>query len=75
MRLLLRTTDLVLLSRVTSLLEAAEIGHFVADAHISALEAGIAAFPRRVLVLEEDERQARRLLSDDGLAHELEPAR
>jgi hypothetical protein len=75
MRLIMRTTDIVLLSRVTALLDAAEIGHLVADAHISALEGGIAAFPRRVLVLEEDEAKARRLLSDDGLAAELEPAR
>ena len=32
------------------LLSAADIPYVIADRHISALEAGIAAFPRRVMV-------------------------
>jgi hypothetical protein len=75
MQVLLRTSDQVLLTRVEALLAAAGIPHLVADRHISALEGGIGAFPRRLLVPEDDARRARRLLADDGLGHELEPER
>jgi Putative prokaryotic signal transducing protein len=70
---ILRTSDPVLLSRIEALLDVAGIGCFVADQHISMLEGGIGAFPRRLLVLEEDADQARRLIRDDGLGHELNP--
>lgn len=72
MQILLRTNDPVLLSRVEALLTVAEVSYFVADQHISALEGAIGAFPRRLLVPDDELAQARRLLTDDGLASELE---
>jgi hypothetical protein len=71
---IVRTNDLVLLGYLQSLLENANIPVLVADAHISALEGMIGAFPRRLLVPEDRERQARRLISDAGFARELRNA-
>ena len=71
---IVRTNDLVLLGYLQSLLENANIPVLVADAHISALEGMIGAFPRRLLVPEDRERQARRLVSDAGFARELRNA-
>lgn len=68
---LLRTNDIVLISVVSSLLEGADIGYFVADQHFSAMEGSIGAFPRRILVDSDRIDAARRLMSDAGLAHEL----
>lgn len=66
MREVLRSNDLVLISAVEALLDAAGIGHLVADAHISALEGSIGILPRRLLVPDDDEAQARRLLVEAG---------
>ena len=74
MQSILRTNDPVLLSFVEALLREAGISHHVADAHISMIEGSIGAFPRRVLVVDEDAAAARRLLADAGLAAELMPA-
>jgi hypothetical protein len=38
----------------------------VLDAHISAIEGGIGAFPRRLAVATEDEARARTILSEAG---------
>ena len=73
MQAILRTNDPVLLSFVEALLREAGIGHHVADAHISVLEGSIGAFPRRVLVVDEEVEAARRLLTEAGLAAELAP--
>jgi hypothetical protein len=73
MREILRTNDLVLISLIEALLQAAEVPFFLADAHVSAMEGGIGAFPRRLLVPDDDERQARRILRDAGLGAELNP--
>ena len=70
---ILRTNDPVLLSFVGSLLREAGISHHVADAHISVLEGSIGAFPRRVMVGDDDAGAARRLLMEAGLAAELMP--
>ena len=70
---LLRTNDPVLLSFVENLLGQAGIGHFVADRHVSLMEGSIGAFPRRVLVADEDLTAARQLLIDADLARELPP--
>ncbi|GGH12216.1 hypothetical protein GCM10007036_09870 [Alsobacter metallidurans] len=75
MREILRTNDLVLISLVEALLGGADVPYFLADAHVSAMEGGIGAFPRRLLVPEDDERQARRILKDAGLGAELTPER
>lgn len=71
MQELVRTNDMVLLSAMEALLKAADIGHLVADVHISALEGSIGILPRRLLVVDEDAPQARRLLKDAGWAYAL----
>ncbi|MFG1427858.1 MAG: hypothetical protein B7X99_15815 [Rhizobiales bacterium 17-65-6] len=71
MRDLVRTNDLVLISAIEALLTAADIGHMVADSYVSALEGSIGVIPRRVLVLDEDLAQGRRLLKEAGLGDVL----
>jgi len=68
---LLRTNDLVLLSLVEAILSGHGIDIFVADAFMSALEGSLGVLPRRVLVPEELEEDARGFLEDAGLAMEL----
>ncbi len=71
MRVLVTTTDPVLLSYVETLLTDAEIGHFVADRHVSSVEAWTTAFPVRVLISDDDFDAAVGVLSDAGLADAL----
>ncbi len=71
---LIRTNDIVLIGFVESLLEGAGIAVLVADRHMSALDGSIGAIPRRILVPQDDARQARRLLTDAGLAAALRDA-
>ncbi len=59
-----RTNDPVKLSYVQHLLNEAQVAHFVADWHMSAIEGNIGAFPRRVLVAEADIARARFALRD-----------
>jgi Putative prokaryotic signal transducing protein len=68
---LLRTNDLVLISRVQAILAETGIEVFVADWHMSALEGSLPFLPRRVLVASEVVPRARKALSDAGLAGEL----
>ena len=68
---LLRTNDLVLISRVQAILAETGIEVFVADWHMSALEGSLPFLPRRVLVASEIVPRARKALSDAGLAGEL----
>jgi hypothetical protein len=67
MRLLARTNEPVLLSYIESLLDDAGIAHVVADKHISLMEGSIGAFPRRVLVADDDWDRAAHLLTDAEL--------
>jgi hypothetical protein len=71
---IVRTNDIVLVGFLQSLLEHANIPVLVADAHMSALEGMIGVFPRRLLVPEDHEAQARRLIGEAGLGAELRPA-
>lgn len=57
-----RTNDPVKLSYVEHLLSEAGVEYFVADRHISAVEGNIGAFPRRVMVPEEQAVKARAAL-------------
>ncbi len=66
MRVIATTTDPVRLSFLRVLLADAGIGTVVLDAHISAIEGGIGAFPRRLAVAEEDERRARAVMQEAG---------
>ena len=68
---LMRSNDAVLISFVDALLKDADIVHFVADAHMSILDGSIGVLPRRVMVEEDRLDQARRILRDAELGHEL----
>jgi hypothetical protein len=68
---LLRTNDLVLISRIEAILFDAGIDFFIADQHMSAMEGSLAFLPRRVLVPADDADCARAALLDAGLAEEL----
>lgn len=71
MRELLRTNDVVLMSAVGALLDGANIHHLVLDNNMSILEGSLGVIPRRILVHEDDNIAARRLLTEAGLAYEL----
>lgn len=71
MREILRTNDVVLVSAVGVLLDGAGIRHLVLDQNMSVLEGSLGVIPRRFLVDEDDVKQARQLLTEAGLAHEL----
>jgi hypothetical protein len=68
---LLRTNDLVLISRVEFILAEHRVGCFVADQYMSAMEGSLGFLPRRILIREEDAALARRILVDAGLGEEL----
>jgi Putative prokaryotic signal transducing protein len=72
-REIMRTNDAVLVSAVQALLDGATIPHLVLDQNMSVLEGSIGILPRRVLVPEDHENAARRLLREAGLGHELRP--
>ncbi len=68
MRVIADSTDPVRISFLQALLADAGIESLVLDAHISALEGGIGAFPRRLAVASADADRARRLLREAGEA-------
>ena len=71
LRELVRTNDVVLVSAIGALLDGANIHHLVLDQNMSVIEGSLGVLPRRILVHEDDNREARQLLTDAGLAHEL----
>ena len=73
LRELVRTNDAVLVSAIGALLDGARIPHLVLDQNMSVLEGSIGILPRRVLVGDDRIGEARRLLEDAGLGHELRP--
>jgi hypothetical protein len=73
MREIVRTNDAVLVSAIGALFDAARIHHMVLDQNMSVLEGSLGVLPRRILVSDEHERSARRLLQEAGLGHELRP--
>jgi Putative prokaryotic signal transducing protein len=70
---LIRTNDAVLISAVQALLDGASIKYVVLDQNMSVLEGSLGVLPRRVLVADEHLANARRILEDAGLGHELPP--
>jgi hypothetical protein len=70
---LVRTNDVVLVSAIGALLDGANIHHLVLDQNMSVIEGSLGVLPRRILVHDDDNREARQLLTDAGLAHELRP--
>jgi hypothetical protein len=73
LRELIRANDPVLVSAVGALLDGAGIKYVVLDQNMSVIEGSLGILPRRLLVGDDDARQARRLMVDAGLAHELRP--
>lgn len=73
MREIVRTNDAVLISAIEALLQGADIAHVVFDQNMSVLEGSIGMLPRRVMVADDQLDEARRLLTDAGLGHELRP--
>jgi len=71
LRELVRTNDIVLVSAIGALLDGANIHHLVLDQNMSVIEGSLGVIPRRILVHEDDNREARQILSDAGLSHEL----
>jgi hypothetical protein len=67
----MRTNDVVLVSAVGALLDGADIHHLVLDQNMSVLEGSLGVIPRRILVHDDDVKQARTVLTEAGLAHEL----
>jgi len=73
LRELVRTNDIVLVSAIGALLDGANIHHVVLDQNMSVIEGSLGILPRRILVHDEDNKEARQLLADAGLSHELRP--
>lgn len=67
MRLIVRATDPVLISFVEALFHEAGIAMHVADASFSIMQGSLNAFPRRVLVRDDDWERAARLLEEADL--------
>ena len=68
---LIRTNDPVVISFVESLMRDAGIGFFVADQNMSIVEGSLGILPRRVMVQRDREAEARRILVDAGISHEM----
>ncbi len=68
---LLATNDAVLISFACSLLKDASIEHFVADTNMSIFEGSLGIIPRRILVDRDRLNEARRIMREAGLDHEL----
>ena len=68
---LVRTNDAVFISFVCALLKDAGIEHFVADVNMSIFEGSLGIIPRRIMIDSDCEAQARRLVKDAGIEHEL----
>ena len=65
---LVKTTSAIRLTYIQALLDGSGISFFIFDQHIAMLEAGIGAFPRRVMVEEAYFLAAKTILSE---AHEF----
>jgi Putative prokaryotic signal transducing protein len=68
---LLRTNDIVLLSYVRALLGGENIRCIELDQHMAILDGSIPAIQQRIMVDDNDDQRARRLLTDAGLGHVL----
>ncbi|MFN3971982.1 MAG: DUF2007 domain-containing protein [Gemmobacter sp.] len=67
MKELLRTTDPTVIAWATALLSGEDIETYPLDVHMSVLEGSIGAFPRRLMVRDEDLFLARVVLADNGI--------
>jgi glycosyltransferase involved in cell wall biosynthesis len=71
MREIVRTNDPVLINAIEALFDGAHIAYLVLDQNMSVLEGSIGMLPRRIMVADEQETEARQLLTDAGLGGEL----
>lgn len=71
MKVILATSDPVLLGFATSILKGAGLTCHILDTHMSIMEGSIGIFPQRLVVGDDELMQARRLLGEVGLADEL----
>jgi hypothetical protein len=67
MRVVAITNCPVRLSFLTALLRDAGVEPVLLDSHVAAMEGSIGAIPRRIVVAEEDERQALRVIREAGV--------
>lgn len=68
---LMRTNDSVLLSLAESLMKEVGILYLIADTNMSILDGSIGILPRRFLVEDDRADEARQILIDAGIEHEL----
>lgn len=66
MKELFRTNDPVALSFAEAVLKADGIETILLDQHMSVLEGSLGILPRRLMVADDDEARARRLLEEAG---------
>ena len=66
MRVVFQSNSWVQLSFVQALLRDAGLSPLELDTHVSAMEGNIGAFPRRIAVPDDEERQALRVLREAG---------
>lgn len=71
MREIIRTNDAVLINAIEALFNGAHIAYMVLDQNMSVLEGSIGMLPRRIMVADDQETEARQLLVDAGLGSEL----
>lgn len=71
---LIRTNDQVVISFVEALMRDAGITVLVADQNMSIMDGSIGVLPRRILVGHDDAEEARRILTDAGIAGEMRDA-
>ena len=69
MKELFRSNDAVLLSFVQAILSDAGVTHQIADGYMSIMEGSLGVLPRRVLVVDDEWAQARRILKEADLDH------
>jgi len=68
---LVRTNNAVLITAIEALLKAADIPHMVLDQHMSVMDGSLGILPRRIVVEDCCLEDAKQLLEEAGLAHEL----
>ncbi len=68
---IIKTNNPVTLSYAQSVLNDHDIGSFIADTHASVIEGSIGAIPRRLMVIDEDLAEARKVLTAAGLEEEF----
>jgi hypothetical protein len=66
MRAIVTSNDVVRLSFLMALLRDGGVESVLLDTHTSVIEGSIGAIPRRLMVAEEDESHARRILREAG---------